>query len=93
MTFKQFYQLLQVRLLYKIVRIPLETRKLSAGLFRILCKLFFLVFISLHYLSITSAFWSPLSLLKEQVQEFEQNAALYGERPGSVFIVEEDPLK
>jgi len=60
---------------------------------RVLTKILLTLLVFLHYQSIAGLLWSPLSNLKAQVQEYEAEKVLYGERPGQVFIVEDNPLK
>ena len=47
----------------------------------------------LHFQSIASVPWSPLDTLKTQLSVYESDEDLYGRRPGSVFLIESNPVK
>ena len=49
MTFKQMFQLIQLRLLYKLAKIPNETRKSTKRLTGLFLKMFTVLVLVLHY--------------------------------------------
>ena len=59
------YQLIQLRVLYKLAKIPADTRKRIKGINFGLLKMLAIVLTALHLCSISNFMWTPLNNLTE----------------------------
>ena len=87
------YQLIQVRILYKLSKMSPEVRQSNRGLSKCLHKYLAIIVVALHLLAVSNfPIISPLNSLTSQVKEFEKSEG-YRDKPGSVFLIENNVHK